>query len=353
MRHRASWSCLLVVLLLGACAGTGQPAATPTPAPQWETFHSDEGGFSVLLPAAPEKQLWSDDQSYGGVYTATYQGMTYTVIFNILAANQLPSDQLLLNLRDEHAAELKAKLLSSNAIDFNGYPGLAYSLDAPKSKALPEGAVVQGRIYHVNDRVYIVYHMGAKRNSLLPDIKKYLGSLKVDGMVELPTPAPVAPNNVVAPEGWQEFTSEQDAFSVLLPGDPKREVITNDKTMEVASHLVQNGLDMYGVMAFKFKDPALSQGRPEPLFDITQKALLANMGGSVVSEKPIQLGPYTGKEITINLPQGADQPAEGRILVRLYQAHTHMYGVIAVTLGKEIPAEAMQFLNSFKVLELK
>jgi hypothetical protein len=338
---------LLTVVLLAACQGTGQPAATPTPAPQWETFHSDEGGFSVLFPATPEKHLWSDAESYGGVYTSTHQGMTYNAIFNIMAANPLPSDQLLQNLCDEHAAELKAKILSSDPIDFNGYPGLAYSLDAPKSKALPEGGIVQGRIYHVNDRVYILYHTGAKKNSLSPDVKKYLGSLKVDGMVELPTPLPAAP------EGWQEFTSQQDGFSVLLPGTPKREVISSDKKMEVTSHLVQNGLDMYGVMSFNIKDPALAQGRADPLFDLTKESLLANMGGSVVSEKPIQLGTYAGKEILINLPKSKNQPTEGQMLVRLYLANRHMYGAIAVTLGKDTPPEATQFMNSFRVLESK
>jgi hypothetical protein len=344
---------LLAAVPLSACQGGGQAAPTPTLAPQWETFHSDEGGFSVRFPAPPEKQLYSSETSYGGVYTSTYQGMTYNAIFTIMAANQLPSDQLLQALRDSHAADLKAKILSSDAIDFNGYPGLAYSLDAPKSKTLPDGGVVQGRIYHVNDRVYILYHTGAKKNSLLPDIKQYLGSLKVDGMVELPTPVPVAPNAVVAPPGWQEFTSEQDGFSVLLPGKPKREAISSDKTMEVASHLVQNGLDMYGVMSFNFKDPALAQGRIDPLFDLTKESLLANMGGSVVSEKPIQLGTYSGKEILINLPKTKDQPAEGQMLVRLYLANAHMYGVIAVTLGKDTPAEATQFMNSFRVLESK
>jgi hypothetical protein len=344
---------LLVAVLLSACQGSGQAAPTPTPAPQWETFHSDEGGFSVLFPAPPEKYLFSSETSYGGVYTSTYQGMTYNAIFNIMAANQLPSDQVLQSLRDNHAAELKAKILSSDRIDFNGYPGLAYSLDAPKSKALPDGGIVQGRIVHVNDRVYILYHTGAKKNSLLPDIKQYLGSLKVDGMVEVPTPVPVAPHAVVAPEGWQEFTSEQDGFSVLLPGTPKREVLSSDKTMEVTSHLVQNGLDMYGVMSFNFKDPALAQGRSASLFDLSKESLLANMGGSVVSEKSIQLGPYTGREILINLPKSKDQPADGQILARLYLAETHLYGVIAVTLGKDMPPEALQFLDSFKVLESK
>jgi hypothetical protein len=344
---------LLAVVLLAACQGAGQSAATPTPAPQWETFHSDQGGFSVLFPASPEKHLWSDDQSYGGVYTSTYQGMTFNAIFIIMAANQLTPQRLFETTRDNHAAELKAKILSSDPIDFNGYPGLSYSLDAPDSKALPGGGIVQGRIYQVNDRVYIVYHTGAKKNSLLPDVKKYLGSLKVDGMVELPTPAPVAAGAVTAPEGWQEFTSQQEGFSVLLPGTPKREMISSDKNMEVTSHLIQSGLDMYGVMSFNIKDPALAQGRSDPLFDLTRESLLANMGGSVVSEKPIQLGTYAGKEILINLPKTKDQPAEGQILVRLYLANMRMYGVIAVTLGKDTPPEATQFMNSFRVLEPK
>jgi hypothetical protein len=344
------FSGLLLILILTACQGSGQAAPTPTPEPQWVNFHSDEGGFGVLMPAAPEIQLWSNDLAYGGIYTATYQGMTYTVIFNILAANPLPPDQLLLNLRDEHAADLKAKLLSSNPIDFNGYPGLAYALDAPKSRTLPEGAVVQGRIYYINDRVYIIYHSGAKRNSLLPDIKKFLGSLKIDGMIEVPTPEALAPYDA-APEGWQEFASTQDGFSVRLPGQPKREAVSRDKSMDTATYFVQDGLNLYGVMSFTFKDAALAQSRSDALFDLTLNSLLESMGGSVVSKKPIQLRGYAGQEVLITLPKGQNQSAAGRMLVRLYLARKHIYGVMAVTLSQDTPSEVTQFLNSFNVLE--
>ncbi len=343
---------LLVVVLLSACQSTSRPAATPTPAPQWETFHSDEGGFSVLFPATPEKSLWSDQQSYGGIYTSTYQGMTYNAVFNIMAANQLPSDQILQSLRDNQATELKAKILSSTPIDFNGYPGLAYSLDAPKSKALPEGAVVQGRIYHVNDRVYIVYQTGPKKNSLLPDIKKYLGSLKVDGMVELPTAVSIAPNKVAAPKGWKEFTSEQDGFSVLLPGTPKREVIGNDETVETIRHFVDTGVHEYGVLSFHFKDPEMTKTRPMDFFDLVKKTLLEKPG-VIISEKPIQLGPYLGYDLIIKQSTSEPQPVVGYYSVRVYLVGSHLYAVIAFTFGEDIPKEAVTFLDSFKVLDSK
>jgi hypothetical protein len=353
MKYLSNVFCVLIVLLLAACQGGGQPTATPTPAPQWETFHSDEGGFSVLFPATPEKSLWSSEASYGGIYTSTYQDMTYNAIFTIMAANQLPSDQLLQSLRDNQATALKAKILSSNPIDFNGYPGLAYSLDAPKSKALPEGGVVQGRIYHVSDRVYLIYHTGPKKNSLLPDIKQYLGSLKVDGMVELPTPVPVAPNAGAAPAGWQEFTSQQDGFSVLLPGKPKREVISTDKTMETVSHFAQNGPDGYGVLSFNLKDPALAQAKPEVLLALVKKSILAGQQGVVVSETPIQLGSHQGYEILINQPISKDRPDGGQIHMRLYLAGTRLYVAMAITSGQDTPPEVTPFLNSFKVIEPK
>jgi hypothetical protein len=248
---------------------------------------------------------------------------------------------------------LKARILSSDPIDFNGYPGLAYSLDAPKSKALPDGGVVQGRIYHVNDRVYIIYHTGAKKNSLLPDIKKYLGSLKVDGMVELPTPAPVETGAGAAPAGWQEFTSQKDGFSVLLPDQPKREVISSDKTMETVSHFAQIGLDGYGVLSFSLKDPALAQAKPEALLAMVKKSILSEQQSIVVSEKPIQLGAYTGYEILLSEPKSKDRPDGGQIFMRLYLAGTRLYVAMAITSGVDTPAEVTPFLDSFKVNEPK
>ena len=243
--------------------------------------------------------------------------------------------------------------MSSDPIDFNGYPGLAYSLDAPKSKALPEGGVVQGRIYHVNDRVYIIYHTGAKKNSLLPDIKKYLGSLKVDGMVELPTPVPVEAGAAAAPAGWQEFTAQKDGFSALLPDKPKREVISSDKTMETVSNFAQSGPDGYGVLSFNLKDPALAQAKPEVLLAMVKKSILSEQQGAVVSEKPIQLGSYNGYEILISQPKSKDLPDGGQIFMRLYLAGKRLYVAMAITAGQDTPPEVTPFLNSFKITESK
>ncbi len=351
-RHRILPVAFLAVVLLAACGSAGQSVATPTPGPQWETFHSNEGGFSVLFPISPEKYLWSDAQSYGGVYTSTYQGMTFNAMFIILAANQLTPQQLLEKTRDDQAADLKAKILSSDPIEFNGYPGLTYSLDAPDSKALPDGGIVQGRIYQVNDRVYLIYHTGPKKNSLLPDVKKYLGSLKVDGMVELPTPVPVAPHAVVAPQGWQEFTAEQDGFSVLLPDRPKRRA-TKDKTMETVSYLIQNGLDGYGVFLLSFKDPLPAEARPSDLFNLLKESLLKQQSAVILDEKPIQLGLYSGYELLLSLPRSKDQPTDGQIHVRLYLADKRLYAVVAMTADKDAPPEITPFLDSFQILDMK
>jgi hypothetical protein len=213
--------------------------------------------------------------------------------------------------------------------------------------------VVQARLYLVDDRLFIVYHAGAKKNSLLPDVKKYLSSLKVDGMVELPTPVPAVANTVATPEGWQEFTAQKDGFSVSLPGKPKREVTSSDKTMETVSYLAQSGLDGYGVFLLNFKDPALTKMRPGPLFDMAKESLLKEMKGVIGSEKNIQLGPYAGYEFLINHPKSKDQPVGGQTLVRMYLAGTRLYMVAAIITGKDTPPEVTPFLDSFKVLEPK
>ncbi|CAG0934855.1 hypothetical protein TFLX_03710 [Thermoflexales bacterium] len=347
--HRPLSLILFATVLLAACQG--QSTATPTPTPQWEAFHSDEGGFSVLFPAAPEKHLWSDEQSYSGVYTSTYQGMLFNATFIRLAAIQLTPDQIMENIRDEQAADLKAKILSSDSIEFNGYPGLTYSLEAPDSKALPGGGIVQVRVYQISDRLYILSHTGAKKNSLLSDVKKYLGSLKVDGMVELPTPVPIVPNAVVAPQGWQEFTSEQDGFSVLLPGKPKHEVTNRDKTMETVSYLVQSELDGYGVFLFNSKAPLPAEARPTLLFEIVKESLLEQQPAVIMSERPIQLGLYPGYEFLIKLPKSKDQPVDGQVQARLYVADKRLYVVAAMTAGTAAPPEITPFLDSFKILE--
>ncbi len=334
---------MVLIVLLAACQGTGQSAATPTPAPQWETFHSDEGGFSVQFPAPPKKHLWSDAQSYGGVYTSTYQGMTFNAIFVIMAANELTPQQLMENTRDDHAAELKAKILSSEPSDFNGYPGLTYSLEAPDSKALPGGGIVQGRVYQVNDRLYVIYHAGAKKNSLLPDVKKYLGSLKVDGMVELPTPMP----GTFVSADWQEFVSKEDDFTVSLPGQPERELLDSDpgQTPIIIYHLGNGSID-YNIMSLDMKDPQLLTENSEGAFNVMRLVIKEDRKGKIVSEKPIKLGKYSGLEITANVPLPSGEMS-GWTRARTYLVPPRMYVLFVVGMDKSYDKDMREFFNSF------
>lgn len=351
---------ILLALLLIACQ-SAESTPVPTATPTWQTFQSSDGGFSVEFPSAAESQVWtgSDEdfgQVYRGVFTSTYQNMTYRVYYLVVAGGlgQFGApDQVLELVRDSAAKGYKAKVLSSNPIGLGSYAGLEYSLDAPDSKALPGGGVVQSRIYAINDRIYGVEHIGPKKNSLLPDVKKYLDSFQVSGIARLPTLEPIATSTVAALEGWQEFVAQKDGFSVLLPDKPKREVIDSDKSMDVIGYSTQSGLDIYGVVSFNLKDPALAKARPDPLFDIAKDSLIKGIKGTIVSDKPIKLGPYEGRELSIKLPKSSTQPTEGQMRIRLYLAGMHIYGVFAATLGKDAPPEVVPFLNSFKVIDSK
>jgi hypothetical protein len=352
---------IMLIVILAACQDTGAAIPTPTVPPNWQNFQSSEGGFSVEFPTAPESQVWTgrdDDfgQVYRGVFTSTYQNMTYRVYYTVVSGGlgQFGTpDQILEMVRDGAVKDYKAKVLSSKPGSLGNYAGLEYSLDAPDSKALPGGGVIQSRVYLINDRIYAVEHLGPKRNSLLPDIKKFLDSFQVSGVAKLPTPLPAAASDVTAPEGWQDFIAQKDGFSVLLPDNPKREVISNDKTMEVVSYLAQAGLDGYSVLSFNLKDPALAKARPEVLLDVVKESILTGQQAVVLSETPIQLGPYAGYELLIKQPKSKEQPAEGQILMRLYLANTHLYAVMAITLGKDTPPEVAPFLDSFKVIDSK
>jgi hypothetical protein len=349
------------MVILAACQNTGASIPTPTVPPSWQDFHSSEGGFSAEFPAAPESQVWTgrDDnfgQVYRGVFTSTYQNMTYRVYYMVVSGGleQFGTpDQTLVMVRDGAAKNYKAKVLGSKPGNLGNYAGLEYSLDAPDSKALPGGGVIQSRVYLINDRIYAIEHIGPKKNSLLPDIKKFMDSFQVSGVANLPTPVPVADSDVTAPEGWQDFVAQKDGFSVLLPDTPKREVTSNDKTTEVVSYLAYAGLDGYSVLSFNFKDPELAKAPPEVLLGVVKESILSGQQAVVLSETPIQLGPYAGYELLIKQPQSKELPAEGRILMRLYLVDARLYVVMAITLGKDTPPEVAPFLDSFKVLDSK
>ena len=66
---------LAVLLALGAC----KPSTDSEPAPSWQEFMPEGGGFSVLLPGTPSRESESDTSSFGAIDTVRFVDLVHVV----------------------------------------------------------------------------------------------------------------------------------------------------------------------------------------------------------------------------------------------------------------------------------
>ena len=149
---------------------------------------------------------------------------------------------------------------------------------------------------------------------------------------------------------WTTFGSPEGRFDILMPGEVKQfpvevenefgmtvlhmNVATWDQTM-----LVANWVDY---------PPDAARDLPERLLDDAREGALENLGGRLVSEKPIKLGRFEGRELLIEVPR-QDRLFRARVYLvgnRLYQ--TVLFGPPKAVRSKE----AQRYLDSFKLIEV-
>ena len=150
---------------------------------------------------------------------------------------------------------------------------------------------------------------------------------------------------------WTTFGSPEGRFEVLMRGEVKQfpvevenqfgtttlhmNVATWDETM-----LVVNWVDY---------PPDVAQDLPEQLLDDSREAALENLGGKLVSEKPIKLVRHNGREILIEVAK------QDRLFrVRVYLVGNRLYQTVLFGPPKAVRStEAQKYLDSFKLTEAR
>jgi len=148
---------------------------------------------------------------------------------------------------------------------------------------------------------------------------------------------------------WNKFASPEGRFEILMPGEVKQFPVEIEN--EFGSSVLHMNVGTWDqtmlVVHWVDYPPDVARDLPEQLLDDSREGALDNLGGKLVSEKPIKLGRYEGRELLIEVAK-QDRLFRARVYLvgnRLYQ--TVLFGPPKAVKSKE----ARRYLDSFKLIE--
>ena len=168
---------MLASTVLGSLPGAG----TETEA-EWQEFTSDEGGFSVLFPAAPRAETQPVNTVAGTIqmhnHTATGGAFEYAVSYADYPEwiAQADPTAALDGAVEGAAANVDGSIASHESIRLSGYPGRDVTIEA--RQACVE-ATVRTRIYLVGKRLYMVVVVAPRDQYSESDATAYLDSFRL------------------------------------------------------------------------------------------------------------------------------------------------------------------------------
>jgi hypothetical protein len=352
---------LITALLLSGCAA---PPATPapTPAPDWKTFCSKEGGFSILLPGTPgeviERVGLNEYVVENHVFTGAYKPIAYQVAYfdwPAKARAATPEERLAWFHNQLFKDKLQNVVGDQKIMLADHLPGHETTYKEPQSPTLLVDAMSTLRLYMVNERMYQVRVIAPISSALSPDLQHFLDSFHVNERGECETASPLqptpTPNNV-----WSTFTSRDGGFSVLMPGTP------GEDTQPLVLGIVTAKIHYFG----KDYDPTLNyvvgyvdipayymRGvDPMQLLGYMRDGLLKDKNVTQVhSEKEIWLGDHPGHEMVFEESNSQSDSGMDYIAMRLYLVHNRLYMLAVTSTEPSTTAEDTQkFLASFQTL---
>jgi hypothetical protein len=160
---------LLVAFLLSACAPS---------TPDWREFVGPDGDFSVQMPAAPQEQVDEYETDSGKITVhmngASVGGMDYIMAYSDYPAELVAAKGaagILQDARDGAVTNTKGSLVTEQALDMNGNPGLFLQVGSPDGKGL-----AQAKLFLVGNRLFQIFVAGPKENAETEDVQFFLDS---------------------------------------------------------------------------------------------------------------------------------------------------------------------------------
>lgn len=151
-----------------------------------------------------------------------------------------------------------------------------------------------------------------------------------------------------APAAWQEFSSAEGNFAVLMPGTPSYEKNGQSTTLgPIDMHMFSLNIKRDAAYMIMYSDypEIVTRAKPDDLLDGGRNGALSNTKGKLVSEQNMSLDGFPGREIVIEVP------GKGIMKLRAFLVRQRLFQVLAVGTKEKIEHEdTVKYLTSFRLL---
>lgn len=130
-------------------------------------------------------------------------------------------------------------------------------------------------------------------------------------------------NAVQTETEWVKFTSPEGRFSLLLPHQPKVEVVTDPKDEKLNHKRISVVEDGYAFIIEHYDNIGIAD--PEKYFDGARNGMLSVIHGVVVRESKISLESYPGREFELSFTASNGSIFHG--LARMYAVGNAAYSI--------------------------
>lgn len=152
---------------------------------------------------------------------------------------------------------------------------------------------------------------------------------------------------------WQEFSSPEGNFIVLAPGPSQNSEPENTEDKGLAAtnnHLIQfvdEQANNYLVGYADYPQEGFSDQEQKQIFTGLKGVYVENFKGKLRNETDLTLDEFNGRGATIDIPE------QGVFHFRVYWVGKRMYQLMVMTKNPAQQESAKQFLESFKLLNVK
>lgn len=146
---------------------------------------------------------------------------------------------------------------------------------------------------------------------------------------------------------WKAFAPAGGGFSVLLPSEPQLETQKAKDGSEPKVYRLYPFLSNVRGMAVGYADQpkgAASQRDAQTVLDESRDVSVADLKGKLLSETPISLGRFAGRELKVVIPNNYV------VRLRIYLAGQRKFSLMIVATTKNFDSpEARKFFDSFQI----
>ena len=156
------------------------------------------------------------------------------------------------------------------------------------------------------------------------------------------------PSLANALSNWKPFSPKGGNFVVTMPPNPVEEKPKNITGYEETKYRIVSAMSNVAGLAIGYSDQpqtGVFQKDPNKILDAVMKTAVESRAGELISQKPIKLKSYPGREFTFSVKGGLTERH------RVYVANKRLYSLMVITGSKGLDSpEAKTFFDSFDIV---